>query len=316
MKAVFLDAGTFSPQIDLSLPSCISAYERFDSTDTDAQILARCHDADIIITNKVLLGKDIIAQLPKLKLVQISATGINNVDLQACQAHGVSVQNVAGYSVKSVPEHTFMLMLNALRAGNYYHRTATDGSWQADGRFCLLNEPIFDLAGRTLGIIGAGNIGKRVGEIARAFGMAVLYAEHQGKAPRSPEYTAFDDVLAKADVISLHCPLTDSTANLINAQTIAKMQKQPLIINVARGGVVDSQAVVDALHAGQILGYASDVFAHEPFADDEPLLAVKNHPRVFFTPHNAWGSLGAQQKLWKILCDNVAGFVANFKANA
>lgn len=310
MKAVFLDAGTFSKELSLPAPDGVTDYVVYDATNNDTnQIIKRCQDAQIIITNKVLLTRDVISKLPDLRLIQLTATGMNNVDQAACEEYGVTLYNVAGYSVASVPEHTFMLMLAVMRAGSYYHRVATDGTWQADGRFCLLNEPIFDLDGRTLGIIGAGNIGRRVGEIAKVFGMTVLYAEHQDKAPRNTDYTAFDEVLANSDIISLHCPLTDATAHLINDQTIAKMIKKPLIINVARGGVVDGASIVTAVQNGRILGYASDVFENEPFADDEPLLSIKDHPRVLFTPHNAWGSLAAQSRLWGILCEQVSCFI-------
>lgn len=316
MKAVFLDTSTFSTQTDLSLPDVISTYTKYDSTPNDPKtIIERCQDADIIITNKVKLTADVISHLPKLKLIHVTATGINNIDINACQTHDVAWKNVAGYSTVSVPEHTFMLMLNVMRAGLFYHRQATDGTWQNDGRFCLIGEPIFDLSGKTLGIIGTGNIGRSVGRIAQAFGMTVLYAEHRGKAPRDDSYTAFDEVLARSDVISLHCPLTDDTAHLINDETIAKMSKRPVIINVARGGVVDGFAIVRAIQDERLLGYGSDVFEAEPFTNDDPLLTLKDHPRVFFTPHNAWGSLHAQARLWEILCTQISAFVKEYQAN-
>lgn len=308
MKAVFLDRATFSSELELPCPIGVSEYVVYDSTKPE-EVIERCQDADIVITNKVLFTAPVINALPKLKLIQLTATGMNNVDQAACQSAGVALYNVAGYSVDSVPEHTFMLMLSAMRAGGYYHQVATDGTWQADGRFCLLGEPIFDLAGRTLGIIGSGNIGRKVGEIAKVFGMKVLYAERQNATSIREGYTPFDEVLAQSDVISLHCPLTDETHHLINDETVAKMHKKPLIINVARGAVVDGASVVRALNANQILGYASDVFESEPFADNDALLSLKNHPRVFFTPHNAWASLGAQQRLWGILCQQVANFI-------
>lgn len=312
MKAVFLDTNTFLSQVDLSLPSSISNYKYFSNTPNDTNIIVeRCLDADIIITNKVVIDRSIIERLPNLKLIHITATGINNIDVNACREHNILLMNVTGYSSISVPEHTFMLMLNIMRAGTFYHKQATDGTWQTDGRFCLLSEPIFDLSGKTLGIIGAGNIGQNVAHIARAFGMKVLFAEHQGKSPRDDGYTAFDDVLANSDILSLHCPLTKNTAHLINDNTIAKMAKKPVIINVARGGVVDSQAIAHAIINGTITGYGSDVFESEPFTMDDPLLALKDHPRVFFTPHNAWGSLHAQHRLWDIVSTQIDEFVKN-----
>lgn len=308
MKAVFLDQATFSPEVALSTPDGVSEFMRYDSTPNDHDtIIARTIDTDIIITNKVIISRDVIARLPKLKLIQLTATGTDNVDKTACDEFGVALYNVVGYSKDSVPEHTFMLMLSAMRAVKDYHNKATDGRWQTSGKFCLLDTPIFDLAGKTLGIIGRGVIGQKVGQIASAFGMTVLYAERQGKAPRDG-YTAFDDALANADIISLHCPLNDDTRHLINTDTIAKMNQRPLIINVARGAVVDTRAITSALVNEQILGYATDVLEQEP-PTDEPLFALKDHPRVIITPHNAWGSLSAQQRMWNIVCHQVGKFI-------
>ena len=310
MKAVFLDRATFSSDLDLNTPNGISDYQVYEQTPNDAQtIIERCQHADIIITNKVKLTAEVIAQLPKLKLIQLTATGMDNVDKAACDRQGIALQNVAGYAVKSVPEHTLMLILSTMRASRHYHNQVVQGEWQTDGRFCLLGTPLIDLEGKTLGIIGYGTIGKRVAEIAKVFGMRVLIAEHQGRVPRNSDYTAFDDVLGKSDIITLHCPLTAATHHLINDETITKMAKQPLIVNVARGSVVDSGAVVDAVNAGKILGYASDVFEDEPIRDDDPLLTLRDHPRVMLTPHNAWGSVNAQLTLWSILCEQVQRFI-------
>ena len=310
MQAVFLDKGTFSDGIDLPAPTGVSDYITYNDTPADTDtIIERCKDTDIIITNKVKIGADVIAKLPKLKLIQLTATGMNNVDHDACDKHDVALYNVAGYAVKSVPEHTFMLMLTAMRAGIHYHQKVADGTWLANGNFCLLDIPLIDLEDKTLGIIGVGTIGKRVTEIARAFGMTVLWADHQGQAPRNEDYTAFDDVLARADVITLHCPLNEQTQHLISKDTLAKMTKQPLIVNVARGGIVDSQALAEAINNEQIIGYASDVFEQEPIANDDSLLTLADHPRVIFSPHNAWGSKSAQETLWQMLSKQVAEFI-------
>ena len=296
MQAVFLDKGTFSEGIDLPTPAGISDYITHNDTPQDDQlIIERCQDAQIIFTNKVKISADVIAKLPKLKLIQITATGMNNVDQDACAAHDIALYNVAGYAVKSVPEHTFMLMLNAMRAGIYYHQKVIDGTWENDGNFCLLDIPLIDLEDKTLGIVGIGTIGKRVTDIARAFGMTVLWAERQGCPPRNDDYTAFDEVLARADVISLHCPLNEATQHLINKDTLAKMVKKPILVNVARGGIVDSQ----------------DVFEQEPIITDDPLLTLKDHPRVIFSPHNAWGSRSAQETLWQMLSQQVSAFIDN-----
>ena len=222
MQAVFLDKGTFSDNVDLPAPTGVTDYITYDDT-PQALIIERCQNADIIFTNKVQITAEAIAKLPKLKLIQLTATGMNNVDQDACAERNIALYNVAGYAVKSVPEHTFMLMLNAMRASLHYHNKVTDGTWADNGNFCLLDIPLIDLENKTLGIIGIGTIGKRVTDIARAFGMRVLWAEHQGRMPRNDDYTAFDEVLACADVISLHCPLNEKTQHLINADTLAKM---------------------------------------------------------------------------------------------
>lgn len=310
MQAVFLDKGTFSDNVELPAPAGITDYVIYNDTPKDNDvIIERCRHADIIITNKVQIDADVIAKLPNLKLIQLTATGMNNVDQDACDEHNVTLYNVAGYAVKSVPEHTFMLMLNAMRASIHYHQKVVDGTWQNNGNFCLLDVPLIDLEDKTLGIIGVGTIGKRVTEIARAFGMTVLWAEHQGRTPRSNDYTAFDEVLAQSDVISLHTPLNEETKHLINADTLTKMAKKPLLVNVARGGIVDSNALVEAIHSEQIIGYATDVFEQEPVTDNDPLLTINDHPRVIFSPHNAWGSKSAQETLWQILSKQVSEFI-------
>lgn len=309
MKAVFLDRATFVDTLNLQKPDEVHAYTVFEHTPNDVSVIVqRCLDADIVITNKVVLDRAVIERLPKLKLIQLTATGMDNVDKVACQDYGVQLYNVAAYATTSVPEHAFMLMLSVMRASRHYHQQVVGGAWQDAGKFCLLDVPILDLAGRTLGIVGKGTIGSKVGQIARAFGMTVLYAERQGKAPRDETYVPFEQVLQQSDVLSLHCPLVDDTHHLINEHTLAKMARCPLIVNVARGAVVDSQSIVRAIQDGQILGYATDVFDKEP-PSDEPLFALKDHPRVLFTPHNAWGSLHAQQRLWQIVCQQVAAFV-------
>ena len=202
-----------------------------------------------------------------------------------------------------------MLLLAAMRGLKPYHTAVADGSWQADGRFCLTEPSILDLHTRTLGIIGVGNIGKAITDRAKAFGMRVLWAEREGKAPRSAEYTDFDTVLAQSDVISLNTPLTEQTRHLISARTIAKMKRKPLVINVARGAVVDPQAIFDALEAGQLLGFATDVFESEPPVAGDPLLKLASHPRVLLTPHVAWASEYALDKLWKKVKSQIEEFI-------
>lgn len=307
MRAVFLDKNTFT--VDLPSPKTLSDFTMYDRTDQNADLIVeRCKDAQIVVTNKVRIDADILDRLPKLKLIQIAATGTDNVDQNACKARSIAVKNVRDYAAFSVCEHAFMLMLNAARAGVHYHACAKNGAWQQDGRFCLVDTPLLDLAGRTLGVIGAGAIGSRFGQLASAFGMRVLYAERPGKAPRNANYTAFERTLAQADVLSLHCPLNDETRHLINKDAIALMKKKPILVNVARGAVVDAEAILWALKNDKIGGYASDVFAQEPPAKDDPLLSFC-HPRLIFSPHNAWASQDAQTRLWQGVCQNIDAFV-------
>ena len=255
------------------------------------------------------LRREHLQQLPSLKLIQLTATGTDNIDKEAAQELGIEVKNVVGYSTESVAEHFFMLLLAAMRGLKPYHTAVEKGDWQADGRFCLTEPSILDLHTRTLGIIGIGNIGKAITERAKAFGMRVLWAEHRGKAPRNADYKPFEEVLAQSDIISLNCPLTPATHHLINTETIARMSRKPLLINVARGAVVDPQAIYDALQQGKLLGFATDVFEQEPPADTDPLLKLATHPRVLLTPHVAWASEFALEKLWTKVKEQVEAFI-------
>ena len=312
MKAVFLDRNTFSENVELTKPQGVTDWVVFQKTSPE-QIIERLKDADIAIVNKVVLGKKHFEQLPKLKLIHLTATGTDNIDKTEAKAKNIEVKNVVGYSTNSVAEHFFALLLASMRGLKPQHKAVEDGTWQADGRFCLTEPPVFDLYGKTLGIIGVGNIGKAITERAKVFGMNVLWAERQGKTPRNQEYSLFDDVLAQSDIISLNCPLNEETKHIINTQTIAKMKKKPLIINVARGAVVDPQAIYEAITKEEILGFATDVFENEPPLNEDPLLKICNHPRVIYTPHIAWASTDAQGRLWQILKKQTEDFIKNYK---
>nr|WP_314289375.1 D-2-hydroxyacid dehydrogenase [uncultured Capnocytophaga sp.] len=313
MKAVFLDRNTLSERIDVDIPKGVAQWVAFQKTAPD-EIVQRLKPADIAIVNKVKLDENILRQLPNLKLIQLTATGMDNIDKEAAKALGIEVKNVAGYSTESVTEHFFLLLLSAMRALKDYHQSVADGSWQKDGRFCLTEPPVFELYGKTLGIIGVGNIGKTITKIAQNFGMEVLWAERQGKTPRNEQYTAFDKVLAQSDIIALTCPLTPETKHLVNEDFVSSLRKKPLLINMARGAVVDSQAVYEAIESNRIMGFATDVFENEPPLANDPLLKITNHPRVIYTPHIAWASEYAQDKLWKILKRQVEDFIKKYKA--
>lgn len=315
MKAVLLDEARFLEGLELPKPEKVSEYVTFEKTPQNNKIIIeRCQDADIMISGTLRIEGEVIEALPKLKLIQLSSSGMNTVDQEACKNNKVELYNASAFAAKAVPEHTFMLMLNALRAGIHYHNKVVDGSWRAARSAQINQAPMIDIEGLTLGIIGVGTVGKRVSEIAQAFGMTVLWAEHQGKKPRNRDYTDFEMVLAAADVISLHCPLTPETKHLINADTLAKMSKKPLVVNVARGAVVDSKAMARAVEDHQVLGYASDVFEKEPIATDDPLLKLvkQQHPRVIFSPHIASGSKNAHHKLWQIVTEQINDFIDSY----
>lgn len=316
MKAVLLDEVRFLEGIELPKPERVSEYVTFESTSQDNKtIIERCQDADIMISGSLRIEREVIEALPNLKLIQLTSSGMNTVDHEACRDNNVELYNASAFASKAVPEHTFMLMLNALRAGVHYHHKVIDGNWREAGSAEINQAPMIDMEEQTLGIIGVGTVGKRVSEIAQAFGMTVLWAEHQGKAPRNEDYTDFDTVLAASDIISLHCPLTEQTKHLINKDTLAKMSKKPLVVNVARGAVVDSKAMVQAVQNNQVLGYATDVFEKEPIAKDDPLLKLveQQHPRVIFSPHVASGSKNAHHKLWEIVQEQINEFIDNYK---
>lgn len=315
MKAVFLDRNTFSSKIELTPPEGVSKWQTFDATESNAEtIFERAADAEIIITNKVKIGKNELANLSQLKLIQVTATGVDNIDINACKERNITVQNITNYTEGSVTEQTWGGIFAAMRGLKPYHQAVENGDWQKDGRFSLNELPIFDVAGKTLGIIGAGSIGKNSAAIGRAFGMKVLFAERKGRSPRNENFTEFESVLKQADILILQCPLTENTFHLIDDAEIKLMKKRPLLVNMARGAVINSLSVAKAIQEGRLLGLVCDVFAQEPPPANDPLLSIAHLPRVILTPHNAWASVQAQSRLWKILCENVSKFIANYKA--
>ena len=284
---------------------------------TPAQVVERLTGADIAITNKVPLDAAAIAALPALKMVAISATGTNNVDLDACRARGVVVSNIRGYAEHTVPEHVMALLLALSRNLVAWRETLQAGAWQRAEQFCLFDHPIRDLHGATLGLIGSGTLGNGVARLAEAFGMRVLRAEHKGAAVVRPGYTAFAEVLATADAISLHCPLTPETTGLIGEPELRAMQRSALLINTARGGIVDEAALVRALKEGWIAGAGFDVITAEPPPAGHPLLdpALLALPNFLLTPHVAWSSRPAMQTLADQLIANIEAFAAGSSQN-
>ncbi len=304
---VFLDRGTFAPGIDLVRPDIDHDWVEHASTPAD-KIVERLQGAMVAITNKVPIRAETLAQLPELKMVSVAATGFDVIDVPACREHGVVVSNVRGYAVNTVPEHTFALIFALRRAIAGYARDVVDGKWQEAGQFCFHTHAIRDLRGSTLGIFGEGNLGQSVADIARALGMTVLFAAHKGVDGLGPLYTPFDEVLERSDIITLHCPLMPGTRNMLASAEFKKMKRQPLIINTARGGLVDEDDLVTALDEGLVGGIGFDVLTTEPPAPDHPLMKVADRANVIITPHVAWASFEAQTECWRQTVDHVNAF--------
>ena len=313
-RIVFLDRGTIGPSVTLNKPGFQHEWIEYDRTAPD-QLGERLQGASIAISNKVPMGRDVIEQLPDLKMIAIPATGYDAFDIDACNERGIVVSNVRGYAVNTVPEHTFALILALRRSLIGYRQDVIDGKWQEADQFCFFTHPIADLAGSTIGIFGEGALGQGVATLARAFGMRVLFAAHKGVEGLGPLYTPFDEVLATSDVLTLHCPLMPATRNMIAAPEFAKMEKRPLLINCARGGLVDEAALVDALDQGQIAGAGFDVLTTEPPAADNPMLKVLERPNVIVTPHTAWASDEAMQTLWDQVVEHIENFDAGTPSN-
>lgn len=314
MNIVFLD----STGIPAShrIPSFSFPHQLTEYAHTAAeQILERAKDADIIITSKVILNHEILSQLPKLKLIAVTATGTNNIDLVAAKALGITVKNVTGYSSVTVPEHVIgMIYALKHRLIDYHRDQLLTERWATCGQFCYVDYPISDVQGSILGIIGRGCIGNEVARLAQAVGMRVLFAEHQHATTIREGYTAFDEVLKQADVISLHCPLTPQTEQLINAKTLALMKPNACLINTGRGGLINEADLLQALQSGKLAGAALDVLVKEPPASDDALwLAAKTQPNLLITPHVAWASDSALTTLVNKVAQNIEEFVLTGK---
>ena len=304
---VFLDHGTIPAHISFPRPAFCHQWHQHDTT-TPSQVIARLQQATIAITNKVVLDIQVLAQLPQLKFIAIAATGTNNVDLDYCHSHNIKVANIQGYATRSVPEHVIAMIFALKRNLAGYQQDITNGEWQRQQQFCFFTHSITDVAGSTLGIMGNGSLGQAVATVAKALGMNVLFAEHAGATQCRDGYHPFEQVLREADIISLHCPLTATTKNMIAAPQLALMKSSAIIINTSRGGLINEQALVDALLSRQIAGAGIDVFTTEPALPSNPLIAHSQLPNLILTPHVAWGSDSAIQTLVNQLIDNINSF--------
>ncbi len=314
MRIVFLDRATIGPTVAMTKPDFDHEWVEFDKT-TPAEVVDRLEGADIAITNKVALGAETLSKLPDLKMISVAATGYDVIDIDACRSNNICVSNVRGYAVNTVPEHTFALILGLRRSISAYQRDVINGEWQKAGQFCFFNHPIRDLAGSRLGIIGEGAIGQSVAAIAKAFGMEPVFAAHKAVQGLGPLYTPWDEVIETSDILTMHAPLTNNTRHCLSTAEFAQMQKKPLIINTARGGLVDEAAMVVALEAGQISGFGFDVLSAEPPTMDNPIVGVLDRPNVLVTPHIAWASEEAMQEVWRQTIDHINAFATGIPRN-
>ncbi len=306
-RIVFLDRETVAGYVTLRKPDFDHEWVDYGHT-APGQVVERLKGATIAVINKVRLTADAIAQLPDLKLVAAAATGTDNFDLDACKKAGITVSNIRDYAIHTVPELTFGLIL-ALRRGIVGYREDVKAvKWQKSGQFCFFTHPIGDLHGSRLGIIGEGSIGASVAELGKAFGMRVMFAAHKGIDGLGPLYTPFDEVIETSDVITLHCPLMPSTRNVLGMDEFKRMKRTAILVNAARGGLVDDAVLARALKEGLIAGAAVDVLCQEPPSDDNPLLALLDMPNLIITPHVAWASKEAMQ----VLCDQLIGNLENY----
>ena len=311
LHIVVLDRDTLvNRPFDFDFPHTLSSY----GTTEAHEMLERIRGADIVITNKVVISAQAFAENPQLKLVAVTATGVNNVDVEAAKQNGTAVCNIRAYGNESVAEHAFMMMITLMRNLPAYQRDVAAGLWENSPFFCHLGAPMRDLNGKTLAIFGRGNIGKTLATYAQAFKMNVVFAEHKNAQSVRDGYVSFDEAIRSADVVSLNCPLTPQTANMIGEAELQQMKPGAILINCGRGGLVDEAALVAALKYGQIGGAGLDVLTQEPPRDGNPLLKARL-PNLIVTPHIAWASQEAANRLFDILLDNINRFVAGNPQN-
>ena len=311
LQIVVLDRDTLvNRPFEFDFPHTLSSYGTTEAHET----LERIRGADIVITNKVVISAQAFAENPQLKLVAVTATGVNNVDVEAAKQNGTAVCNIRAYGNESVAEHAFMMMITLMRNLPAYQRDVAAGLWENSPFFCHLGAPMRDLNGKTLAIFGRGNIGQTLATYAQAFKMKVVFVEHKHAETVRDGYVSFDEAVRTADALSLHCPLTPETANVIGEAELQQMKPGAILINCGRGGLVDEAALVAALKYGQIGGAGFDVLTQEPPRDGNPLLKARL-PNLIVTPHIAWASQEAANRLFDILLDNINRFVAGNPQN-
>lgn len=314
MKIVILDGYSVNPG-DLSWDALkdLGELKVYDRTAAD-EVTERAADADALFTNKVVIDERVMASLPKLKYIGVLATGYNVVDVKAASNRGITVTNVPAYSTDSVVQMTLAHILNLTNQVAYYAEQNRNGRWSRAEDFCYWDEPVNELAGRTLGVVGLGNIGSKVAKVAAALGMDVFAYTSRNSASLPPgiQKATFTGLLGISDILTLHCPLTDKTYNMINRETISYMKRGALLINTGRGPLVDENAVAEALESGQLGGYGADVMVEEPPRADNPLFTA---PNAYITPHIAWSSTSARKRLVSIAVANLKAFADGSPVN-
>jgi glycerate dehydrogenase len=308
---VFLDRQSL--RAELRSPAFAHAWTEHVQTRPE-DVVKRLQDATVAITNKVPIRRDTLAQLPKLKLIAMAATGYDVIDVDACRASGVALVNIRNYAVHTVPEHAFALIFALRRNLMAYRDDVLNGRWQKEEQFCFFDYPIRDLHGSTLGIFGEGVLGQATAKIASALGMKVLFADHAPPKATGVDFVPPEQVFAESDIISLHCPLTPASRHFIGMAQLQQMKRTALLINTSRGGLVDEEALKTALQTGLIAGAGFDVLSQEPPQNGNPLLEIRS-PNFILTPHVAWASQQAMQFLADQLIDNIEAFVANTPQN-
>lgn len=314
MKAVFLDYATMGGGLDLApLEAIVSALDVYEST-SNTEVAGRIAGKEIVFTNKNVLSADLLGDARALRFVGLTATGTDNVDLEFARANGIAVANIRAYCTESLVEHVFGVLLMLAHSLNCYNESVRAGNWQQAADPFLLSHPVRELAAMSLGIVGYGELGAGTARIARAFGMEVLIAARPGAEEVGQGRVAFDELLERADAVTLHCPLNDETRGLMGRREFCKMKSSAFLVNTARGGLVDSAALASALRNGEIAGAAVDVLPNEPPIDGDPLLDYDGN-NLIITPHIAWASREARQNAIDELAANAAAFMRGEERN-
>lgn len=308
MNICVLDGYTLNPgDLDWGSLSKLGNLKVYDRT-MPSEIIERAIESEIVLTNKVIIDDNTMAQLPKLRYIGVLATGYNVVDIEAARKRGIIVTNIPAYSTNSVAQMVFAHILNIVQQVDTYAKEAQEGKWTNCPDFCYYNHTLMELAGKTIGIVGLGNTGMATARIASAFGMKVvaLTSKTADRLPEGITPVCLDELLHESDIVSLHCPLTDSTRELINKTTLAKMKKSAILINTGRGPLVNEADLATALNNGDIQAFGADVLSKEPPTADNPLLSAKN---CFITPHIAWATIDARRRLMEIAAENISQFI-------